>query len=201
MQNHGGYTGINKFPEFKLDKVYAEGTTINGVTNVYLTLINKSDEAFGNLIEYFKKQDEPTIILMFGDHQPNDNVVTPLWKKYGGAAVNGSLDEQLRRYTVPFVMWANYDIEEETNVDTSLNYLSTLLCEKAGIPKTGFQNYLSDLSESYPVIAAGHYSDAEGNYYDASTFGQIDAMKDYAKLSYNLIADRKNTVKSFFSYN
>ena len=35
----------------------------------YLTLANKTDEAFKKLIDYFSAQTEPTILVMFGDHQ------------------------------------------------------------------------------------------------------------------------------------
>ena len=37
----------------------------------YLTLANKTDEAFKKLIDYFSAQTEPTILVMFGDHQPS----------------------------------------------------------------------------------------------------------------------------------
>ena len=36
----------------------------------YLTLANETDQAFQMLVDYFSQQEEPTIILMFGDHQP-----------------------------------------------------------------------------------------------------------------------------------
>lgn len=196
MQNHSGYTDPGSFKP----SVYAYGLAAQGVTNVYLSLMHESDKAFGELIEYFKTQDEKTVILMFGDHQPNDNVVTPLWKKDGVTVESGSLDEQLRRYTVPFVMWANYDIEEATDVHTSLNYMSSLMCETAGIPMTAAQKYLSALSEVYPVVTMGHYGDADGNYYDASTANDNEELKNYSIFSYNLVSDRENIFWDFFKY-
>ena len=197
MQNHSGYT---KQYEDLTPEIFASGLPYSGVTNTYLTLINKSDEAFGQLVDYFAEQGEPTVILMFGDHQPNDNVVTPLWRQLGIDVETGSIEEQLLRYTVPFVMWANYDIEEETGIDISVNYLSSLLCEKAGIPRTSAQLYLSDLFKTYPVICAGHYGDAAGNYFDAIAMTEVSEINEYAMLSYNLVADRKNMLKNFFSY-
>lgn len=197
MQNHGGYT--TKHSNFT-PSAYIAGFSNTGVTNTYLSLINKSDEAFGELVDYFATQSEPTVILMFGDHQPNDNVVRPLWNMNNISVENGTLEEQLLRYTVPFVMWANFDIEEETSVDISANYLSTLLCEKAGIPRTAAQMYLSELSEKYPVISAGHYRDANGSYYDAIAMERESELNDYAMLSYNAVADRKNLLSELFSY-
>ena len=34
-----------------------------------MSLIQESDQALEYLVEYFSQQEEPTIILMFGDHQ------------------------------------------------------------------------------------------------------------------------------------
>ena len=36
----------------------------------YLSLVKKTDDAFKQLVEYFSKVKEPTIIVMYGDHQP-----------------------------------------------------------------------------------------------------------------------------------
>ena len=37
----------------------------------YLTLVRETDQAFEKLIRYFEKQEEPVLIVMFGDHQPS----------------------------------------------------------------------------------------------------------------------------------
>lgn len=197
MQNHGGYT--TQYGNFT-PSAYISGLSETGVTNTYLSLINKSDEAFGELVDYFEAQSEPMVILMFGDHQPNDNVVNPIWNMNNISVESGTLEEQLLRYTVPFVMWANFDIEEETGVNISAYYLSTLLCEKAGIPRTAAQMYLSELFEKYPVITAGHYGDANGSYYDAVAMEGESELNDYAMLSYNAVADSKNLLSNLFSY-
>lgn len=37
----------------------------------YLSLVKRSDDAFAYLLDYFSHSDEPTMIVMFGDHQPS----------------------------------------------------------------------------------------------------------------------------------
>ena len=68
MQNHGGYSaGCVNFNE----AIYATSTTkAYNRANKYLSLVRATDTAFKELIEYFSKVKEPTIICMFGDHQP-----------------------------------------------------------------------------------------------------------------------------------
>ena len=68
MQNHGGYTeerSAGYEPDVKLDY---DGEY--PLAEMYLSLARQSDEAFKNLIVYFEKVDEPTMIVMFGDHWP-----------------------------------------------------------------------------------------------------------------------------------
>ena len=36
----------------------------------YLNLVKISDDAFKDLLSYYKKESEPTIVVMFGDHEP-----------------------------------------------------------------------------------------------------------------------------------
>lgn len=45
-----------------------------------------------------------------------------------------TLEEEQKMYVTPFMIWANYDIEEKTVEDISLNYLATLLLETAELP-------------------------------------------------------------------
>lgn len=66
MQNHGGYE--ESFPEFQ-EEIEATGDVAGyPQANRYLSLMKKSDEAFEYLIDYFSQVEEPTMIVMFGDH-------------------------------------------------------------------------------------------------------------------------------------
>lgn len=104
---------------------------------VYLSLLEKSDEAFEYLIDYFKSKEEPVIICMFGDHWPTieDELLARMEKNSG----EDELGILTKEYQTPFLIWANYDIEEKTYENISANYLSTLLLETAGVPLTDYQ--------------------------------------------------------------
>ena len=105
MQDHGGYT-------FKC----SEDITINmngdyPLTEQYLTTLHNSDAALEVLISYFQQIQEPTVILLFGDHQPAIEQEF-LEELYGKKIEDLSLEEKQREYIMPFMIWANYDIEE-----------------------------------------------------------------------------------------
>lgn len=164
MQNHGGYSDLydNFTPDIK-----AEGIDSIAVSQ-YLSLIKRSDEMLEKLVSYFAGQDEKTIIVFFGDHQPNDSVAGPILKAEG-KNVNTLTEEELKdRYIVPYVIWANYDIAEETNADTSLNYLGMKTLEAAGIPLPAYQGFLSDLEEVYPVISTMQVEKADGTLVEST---------------------------------
>ena len=178
MQNHGGYKEEyeNFTPEIKVE----------GIDNIaveqYLSLLGRSDEAFNKLISYFKEQEEKTIIVFFGDHQPNDAIADPLLRLNGKKAADLTEEELLLRYEVPYVIWANYDIEEVKGTKTSLNFLGAKVLELAGLPLPAYQNYLLKLSKEYPVISAMQVQKSDGSV--SSVTDEKEGLLTYQKLQY-----------------
>ena len=164
----------------------------------YLNLIKKTDEALEKLIAYYSAINEPTVIVMFGDHQPRveDTFYTAI-ESHG--KYNSSLDRIEHRYQVPFMIWANYDIKEESDINISANYLGAFLMEKLELPMTGYEKYLMDLYKKVPVITSVCNIDKDGN------ISKNDDVKNYSKelkqyqcLEYNNVVDFENREESFF---
>lgn len=197
MQNHGGYSrDTADFTEsVHLTDLTAKNTQIRAAEK-YLTLMNESDQAFKNLVEYFEQQDEDTIILMFGDHQPSDYITNVILRLLG---LNRDTDQDVYydNYIVPYVIWANYDIDTTEVENISVNYLSTLLIERAGVTLTGYQKYLKALQQEYPAITANMVMTADG---ERSAFEDADdrSLKDYNVLVYNHLCDADGRVQNFY---
>lgn len=159
MQNHSSYS--ESYDNFTPD------ISVNGadsdVLNNYLSLIHLSDSALEYLISYFEKVEEPTIIVFFGDHQPTNSVVRPIWKLNGKSDTSLTEEENARRYEVPYIIWANYPIETSHGEDTSANFLASKVLETAGIPQSPYMAYLTKLSENFPVISAIQAVNANGD--------------------------------------
>jgi len=193
MQNHGSYW--RHYDNFTPDVSIIGGSgTYLSSTEQYLSLIKRSDQAFENLVDYFKDADEPTIILMFGDHQPADYVVDAVED-----IKENDLQNQQLRYKVPYVMWANYDIQESTDDVTSANYLGVKLMEAAGIPLTDYQYFLKQLSAQVPVITANMAIDSSGTFHKRGDSALADILRQYSIMQYNDLADCKNRIESFFN--
>lgn len=197
MQNHSAYQmAWTNLPK----EVWLTGELENRfqTVNQYLSLVYQSDQAFEDLIDYFSQVEEPTMILLFGDHQPQ--VATNFYTDVLGT--NPDTATAQKKQMVPFVLWANYDIPEAQGVELSLNYLSALLMDTANLPMTGYQKFLSQLWETAPVINTVGIGDAQGNWYgeNAALPEELDgAIEDYKVLLYNNVFDKKDRVENFFT--
>lgn len=200
MQNHGGYS--KETPDFNIYLTLPEienKTTSVIATEKYLTLMNQSDRALQELVEYFKQQSDPTIIVMFGDHQPSDYITNTI-QRICGVTSDDTLDSLEQGYRVPFLMWSNYGLEHQYYDGISVNYLSTILMENANIAKTGYQEFLSSLMQSFPIVNANVYQDVDGVFHSWDE-NQEELLENYQILQYNQLVDKKHRDSSFFGGN
>lgn len=194
MQNHGGYD--TSYPDFeeKIHLIDENGNkkTEYPKTNQFLSLIYESDRAFEELINYFENQDEPTIICMFGDHQPSieDEFIA---ETLGADSIYDlNLKQTQDRYVTPFYIWTNYDIEEKKVDKLSVNYLSSYLMNVAELEMPKFNQYLLKLSETIPVIDTVGYIDSKNKYYIYSQeTPYTELIRGYENICYNYLFDEK----------
>lgn len=196
IQNHSSYDV--PFDNFDDKRIVVENADAPDL-GYYLSLIKYSDEMFENLINYYKNTDEPTVIFLTGDHQPRihdesmDSITNGEWRNWND-------EEMMRRYEVPFLIWANYDIDKKTVEKTSMNYLQTILMETIDGELTGYQKFQQDLLKEIPVLTSNGYWGADGKFYsvDDKNSPYYDLIQQYAMLQYNDMTDYKNRVEDFF---
>lgn len=181
MQNHGPYTYTGKdfTPDVKAEKLKLSESEKSELDQ-YLSLIKKSDEAFGELVEYFKAVDEDTVIVMFGDHMPG--LASNTFKSIYENNTNGQALSQLK-YTVPFVIWANYDIDEKDVEITSSNYLSLYLKDVLGMNKTNWDNLRAAMSQEYPAINYFGAYNKDKKWIDREAL-EAESLEEYENVQY-----------------
>ncbi len=178
MQNHSSYTDVfdNFTPQIQVEGV--ESVALNQ----YLSLLYESDKSLQQLVQYFDRMDDPTIIVFFGDHQPTDSVVTPIYK-LNQKSVYSIEEEELRlRYKVPYVIHANFDIEEAQNVPMSSNYLGIKTLETAGIPLDRYQQFLANNYQTFPSVSVLQIQDENGEVFSIDKKDEL--LNDYQILQY-----------------
>lgn len=198
MQNHGGYTDTySNFPE----EIYKTGRSYTDV-NQYLSLVHESDKAIQNLITYFEHVDDPVEIVFFGDHQPSLN--SAFYEMMNGKGLSNLTMEELEDlYKVPFFIWTNYDSTEKTVDITSLDFLSTMALEQAGIALPAYNQFMADMMEEVPAInSRGYYSKSQGAFLhlDEAEGEEAEWIQNYNILQYNSMFDKKNRSDLFFPY-
>lgn len=187
IQNHGGYWHWGR------DILVTNANS--DYANDYASLLKKTDDAFADLLDYFSKVEEPTLIVMYGDHQPNlfDDFYESIWDGYFFT----DEEQTYLKAKVPFIIWANYDIAEETYDDMSINYLAPIVLKTASLPLSGYQTYLDNLRKSIPVVSGIGYVDKDGFYFTNSTDSKYeDLLRDYSFMQYYYL--KKNAAIPFF---
>lgn len=198
IQNHGGY-------------LYSSGIVDSGISieddslkqeeaGQFLNLMKKSDDALKELIDYFKKVDEPTVLVFFGDHQPR--VENEFYNELFNSSDKNEMKllREEKKYRVPFMIWANYDIKEKENVNISANYLSAYTMKAIGGQMSGYDKYLMDMYKKMPVITDIACMDSKGNLYDPDEKDNKmrEQVREYQAVQYNGLIDTENRVKNFY---
>lgn len=181
IQNHGGYAKSDVDRQVEAVNVSSEEA------DIYLSLIQESDDDLKELIRYFEKVEEPVVICVYGDHQPKleDDFYEDVFDQTEGMEEK---DKMLNKYKVPFFIWANYDIAEREGINIGMSYLGALLLEVAEVPGSPFFSFLQQYMNEYPVVTANGYEDKEGNHHNWSDDGS--ELMEYQMLQYNHLFDR-----------
>ena len=112
------------------------------------------------------------------------------------------MEEVQLRYKVPFFIWANYDIEEQSYENLSANYLSTLTLKTAGIELPVYNQYLDSLQQKLPIINGLGYVNADGEYhYFSDETDETELIEEYKIIQYNYLFGGRGRLNEFYTVN
>ncbi len=198
MQNHSGYAqGWNNLS--RSITLPSSLKQADSSAEQYFALVRESDKALEELISYYSACGEPTLIVFFGDHQPP--LTNAFYEELQGKALEErTTEEVLQQYAVPFFLWANYDIEEKDGVVISPNYLGVLTAQTAGLPLTGYMEFLAGMYEALPVITPVGFITGDGEYRTEAELdeAQKEWVRRYKILNYCGVADLFDEVRPFY---
>ena len=198
MQNHSGYAQGWR----NLERTIELPDNLNSAdrsAQQFFCLMEESDKALEELITYYSQCDEPTMIVFFGDHQPP--LTNAFYEQlYGKKLSERTTQEVMQQYAVPFFIWANYDIEEQEDVIISPNYLGVLTAQLAGLPMTGFMNFLSQMYEDLPAITPVGFVTADGQFLSEEELSEADQewLRQYEILNYCGMVDLFDEARPMF---
>ncbi len=146
----------------------------------YVNGVSVSGKAFKRLVEYFENVDEPTVILLFGDHAPS------FLSGFEEYLPEKTVKEAF--YHTPFIVWNNYGLGDFGVEECNIAYLQEALMEYIGFPLTK-QNVLNRyLRLQSPIDTRFVNKYADGSQIDITNqefvdqcYGVYSAMYYYLK--------------------
>lgn len=132
-----------------------------------------ASQALGRLCDYFREQEEPTVILFFGDHRPGlamDNGVESVYSLLGMApGVNQSQwteEEMAALHATSYLIWSNdpsyLPAEAGTKTESSSNYFGLHVLEAAGVELPLYWRMLAQAYETRLIDTLEYHLGQDG---------------------------------------
>lgn len=187
IRNHGGYDKNTDF-DIRVNVENSDGKYSDAER--FASLMLYSDEEIRQFIAELEKRERPTVLVMFGDHLPS---LSEDYFSYIHMA-QAEAENPLARYTTPYFIWANYDIDTSDIPQTaSSNYMGLIAMKLAGLPLNGWYQYLDAQMAETPVYSLYGVKDASGNFTDVHQY-------DYQYVQYAMFRDTGIVPESFYKF-
>lgn len=160
-------------------------TVRNYVNGIYL-----ANHAFSQLVDYFSEQEEPTVLLMFGDHCPNFSVET--LEALGLGDEDGEGKSAVYLYSTPAIMWSNVPHGEQDFSGESIYYLPQVLIDYAGLPDADMTRILRYERSYFKTNSPQFVRDAAGEELYECTEEQLRALNHYKVVQYDILHGEEN---------
>ncbi|PGB01278.1 phosphoglycerol transferase [Bacillus toyonensis] len=190
MQNHFPFNpGRFEEKQIEISGLTDEGSKAELET--YTEGVRRSDEALKYLIEQIQELERPTILVFFGDHLPVLGTNKAIYKEAGYIENEETVNERLAMAETPLLMYANFDILNDNLGLVSPIYFSNLVFDYAGLNKSPFYQFLSELHEEIPVLRDELKVDKNGEEMKDLTKKQKEMLEQYKMIQYDLLAGKQ----------
>ncbi|MBR0398900.1 MAG: LTA synthase family protein, partial [Eubacterium sp.] len=111
------------------------------------------------------------------------------------------IEEKEMYFSTPFFIWANYDIPEMDGIQTSNNYLGTMMLEQTGLEMAPYNYFLKNQQEQIPALNHLGYMDADGTFHTWQEGEEEELVQEwnYECLQYNNLAEKRRRLDDFFT--
>nr|WP_326185067.1 LTA synthase family protein [uncultured Oscillibacter sp.] len=183
IQNHMSYTADKygegyDFPAVKTSAALSDG--VRTMLEVYIEGARDADAMLGRLRDYFAAQDEPVVLVYFGDHLPylGDNMLGYAELGLEVAVREDNRQNPLCSYETPYIIWANDAAADMLDWDAavealelpesgrlSASFLGAAVLELTGRGgESPWFAFLNQLRRQTPVVQKKTYLLMDGTY-------------------------------------
>lgn len=203
IQNHGGYDVGGISEDLTVSVPLSDGS-VSSELDEYASCIQQADRDLAYLVNELNALDRPVVLCFFGDHQPGFSDWLFEATHDGSTADDLGLDSVQKRYSVPYMIWANDAARAQgvganmpdtgTDERTSLNYLGAKLVAATGQPLSSYQRFLLAVREVLPAINLNGFLTADGIWHWFGEETEADeAMQAYAAVQYDNLFNKDST--------
>jgi len=197
MQNHFPFTE-DRFGENLIEISGLENEESKGELETYTEGLRRSDEALQYLIEQLDNLDRPTLLVFFGDHLPSLGTNKSFYKENGYITNEKTPSERLAMAQTPLLMYANFDMPNDNLGLVSPIHFSNLIFDYAGLNKSLFYQFLSELYKEIPVLRDELKVDKNGEVINDLTKKQKEMLEQYKMLQYDLLVGNQYSTDILF---
>ena len=197
MQNHFPFTE-GRFGENLIEISGLENEESKGELETYTEGLRRSDEALQYLIEQLDNLDRPTLLVFFGDHLPSLGTNKSFYKENGYITNEKTPSERLAMAQTPLLMYANFDMPNDNLGLVSPIHFSNLIFDYAGLNKSLFYQFLSELYKEIPVLRDELKVDKNGEVINDLTKKQNEMLEQYKMLQYDLLVGNQYSTDILF---
>ncbi len=187
-QNHGPY-----FSEYIYGDTYIENDNMNKISynlfNNYLDGIYSTNLALEKLVDDLQELDEPTVLLLYGDHNPYLGENNTTFTELGINVDLNTLDGYLNYYTTPFVIWTNDAASDFVNENyeqkeyISPMFLMSEMFNYVGLDGNQHLKYLNSVSEVTPVLNETYYY-IDNSFVLTRDYDNQKILNEFEKVNY-----------------
>ncbi|MGL4737692.1 MAG: LTA synthase family protein [Cellulosilyticaceae bacterium] len=195
MQNHMPYE-----VSYNGQGVTVGGKKLSGKSKTFLeTYVNglrASDVALGELLDYFSKVKEPTVIVMYGDHLPALGDQYDVYRRAG--YIKGTFDKEdcLQLYQTPLLVWNNYGLPKKDFGYIDATYVGAMVLDYIGYHGDAYMNLLESANRVLPAYNETFVIDHAGMLKDARklTDSEQEVMTKLRLVQYHRLFGRENSI-------
>lgn len=161
------------------------------LVNNYLNGVNDTIRHVANYIDSFRDNEEPVVLLFFGDHKPTFGAGNCYYEEMGVNAQDLSPEGCENLYTTPYFIWANDAAKEVLELDFSTPgrtispaFLMAELFDVCGWEGPAWMQYQREARETIPVLHRDRIFMVDGSLTDTLTAEAKAVYKEFAIVQY-----------------
>lgn len=185
MQNHMPYSS-KPYEKYDINITsnnfnYSE----NDMTQLknYVQGVYDDNKMYIELVEYLKKYNEPTLLVMFGDH-------LPALADYKFYYESNYIESEF--YKTPYIMWANYEIDFNNIPDTiTIPNLAINLYELSGNSLPWYLKLFKEIYISYNAFNNQQIINTENKFISREELERLELINNGEILQYALLIKKE----------